>query len=210
MKWLTLAASVAVSGLLTGCVVGPNYKRPPVQTPTAYKTPDPWREAAPKDSISQGGMVGSFQRCELSAYEQQLLNANQSLVAAKERLEEARALARVPRQDSFPKARSILMLGNRYSGRRPEVVTLGNPLTQSTYEIPFLVNYEPDLFGKVRRNMKRRTLICSRPADMYNVDLVLTAELRRLFSLRELDAETQVVQESVTFSRRACSWWRTA
>ena len=179
MKWLTLAASVAVSGLLTGCVVGPNYKRPPVQTPTAYKTPDPWREAAPKDSIPKGAWWEVFNDAELSAYEQQLLNANQSLVAAKERLEEARALARVTSAGFFPQGSVDPNASrNRYSGRRPEVVTLGNPLTQSTYEIPFLVNYEPDLFGKVRRNMEAANAnLQSTAADMYNVDLVLTAEL---------------------------------
>ena len=205
MKWLTLAASVAVSGLLTGCVVGPNYKRPPVQTPTAYKTPDPWREAAPKDSIPKGAWWEVFNDAELSAYEQQLLNANQSLVAAKERLEEARALARVTSAGFFPQGSVDPNASrNRYSGRRPEVVTLGNPLTQSTYEIPFLVNYEPDLFGKVRRNMEAANAnLQSTAADMYNVDLVLTAELAAdYFSLRELDAETQVVQESVTIQQK--------
>src|SRR5208282_1305421 len=89
-------------------------------------------------------------------------------------------------------------------GHRPEVVTLGRPLTQSTYEIPFFVNYEPDLFGKVRRSMEASNAnLQGSAADMYNVQLVLTAELAAdYFSLRELDAETQVVQESVDIQRK--------
>ena len=43
----------------------------------------------------------------------------------------------------------------------------------------------------------------STAADLYNVNLVLTAELAAdYFSLRELDAELQVVQESVTIQQK--------
>jgi multidrug efflux system outer membrane protein len=206
MKWLTLAAAVAVAGLLAGCLVGPNYKRPVAQAPTVYKTEAPWREAAPKDAIPKGAWWEVFNDAELNAYEQQLLNANQSLLAAKDRLEEARSLARVASAGFFPTANvDPNATRNRYSANRPEVLTLGNrALTQSTYEIPFFINYEPDLFGKVRRSMEASNAnLQSTAADMYNVNLVLTSELAAdYFSLRELDAETQVVQESVEIQQK--------
>ena len=205
MKWLTLAAAVAVVGLLAGCLVGPNYKRPVAQAPTVYKTEAPWREAAPKDAIPKGAWWEVFNDAELNAYEQQLLNANQSLLAAKDRLEEARSLARVTSAGFFPTANVDPNASrNRYAGNRPEVVTIGRPLTQSTYEIPFFINYEPDLFGKVRRSMEASNAnLQSTAADMYNVNLVLTSELAAdYFSLRELDAETQVVQESVAIQQK--------
>jgi NodT family efflux transporter outer membrane factor (OMF) lipoprotein len=206
MKWLTLAAAVAVAGLLAGCLVGPNYKRPVAQAPTVYKTEAPWREAAPKDSIPKGAWWEVFNDAELNAYEQQLLNANQSLLAAKDRLEEARSLARVASAGFFPTANVDPNASrNRYAANRPEVLTLGNrALTQSTYEIPFFINYEPDLFGKVRRSMEASNAnLQSTAADMYNVNLVLTSELAAdYFSLRELDAETQVVQESVDIQQK--------
>ena len=82
MKSPSLALGVAACGLLAGCVVGPNYKRPPAPAPEAYKTVAPWREAAPKDSIPKGAWWEIYQDAELNAYEQQLLNANQSLIAA--------------------------------------------------------------------------------------------------------------------------------
>ncbi|MGB8886088.1 MAG: efflux transporter outer membrane subunit [Candidatus Korobacteraceae bacterium] len=206
MKWLTLAASVAVIGFSAGCVVGPNYKRPVAQAPTAYKTEAPWREAVPKDSIPKGAWWEVFNDAELNAYEQQLLNANQSLLAAKDRLEEARSLARVTSAGFFPQANvDPNATRQRYSAHRPEVLTTGNrALTQSTYEIPFFINYEPDLFGKVRRSMEASNAnLQSTAADMYNVNLVLTSELAAdYFSLRELDAETQVVQESVAIQQK--------
>ncbi len=204
MRFPRIAALIA-TGLLAGCAVGPKYQRPPVQAPTAYKTEGPWRVAAPKDSIPKGPWWEIFNDVELNEYEQQLLKANQSLEAAKDRLNQARALARVASAGYFPQASTDPNAARiRYSGNRPEVVTLGRPLTQSTYEIPFLLNYEPDLFGRVRRTLEASNAsLQSTAADLYNVNLVLTAELAAdYFTLRELDAETQVVQESVSIQRK--------
>jgi len=203
-RWI-FTATLAAASLMVGCAVGPNYKRPPVQAPEAYKTEPPWRIAVPSDSLPKGAWWEVFNDAELSSYEQQLLKANQSLEAAKDRLYQARALARVTSAGYFPTFSADPNASrNRYSGNRPEVVTLGNPLTQSTYEIPFLLNYEPDLFGKQRRSMQAANAsLQSTAADLYNANLVLTAELAAdYFNLRELDAELHVVQESVEIQRK--------
>ena len=207
MKKLPIAAAALVCSLLAGCTVGPNYKRPaaPVPAPDAYKTPAPWRQAAPKDSLPKGNWWEVFNDPELNAYEQQLLAANQSLLAAKNRLEEARSLARVTSAAFFPQATvDPNAQRNRYSGNRPEVLTLGNPLTQSTYEVPFYLSWEPDLFGRIRRSMQASNAnLQASAADMYNVNLVLTSELAAdYFSLRELDAEYQVVLGSVEIQQK--------
>ncbi len=173
--------------------------------PPAYKTEGPWRVAVPKDSIPKGAWWEIYNDTELNGYEQQLLKANQSLTAAKDRLEQARALARVASAGYFPTMSADPNASRtRYSGNRPEVVTIGRPLTQNTFEIPFLLSYEPDLFGKVRRTLEASNAsLQSTAADYYNVILVLTAELAAdYFSLRELDAEIQVVQEAVSIQER--------
>ena len=191
--------------LLAGCTVGPNYQRPPAPAPEAYKTQAPWRVAAPKDALPKGAWWEVFNDAELNGYEQQLLAANQSLLAAKDRLEEARSLARVASASFFPQGNLDPSASrNRYSGHRPQVLTLQGPLTQNTYEVPFVLNYEPDLFGRFRRNLQASNAnLQATAADMYNVNLVLTAELAAdYFSLRELDAETQVVQESVAIQKK--------
>jgi len=204
MRFSRIAAIIA-TGFLAGCAVGPKYQRPPVQAPTAYKTEAPWRVAEPKDSIPKGPWWEIFNDAELNEYEQQLLKANQSLEAAKDRLNQARALARVASAGYFPQMSTDPNASRtRYSATRPEVVTFGRPLTQNTFDIPFLLNYEPDLFGRVRRTLEASNAnLQSTAADLYNANLVLTAELAAdYFSLRELDAETQVVQESVSIQRK--------
>lgn len=201
----SITVGVAACLILAGCTVGPNYQRPPAPAPDAYKTQAPWQVAAPKDSLSKGAWWEVFQDAELNGYEQQLLAANQSLLAAKDRLEEARSLARVTSALFFPQASvDPSATRNRYAGDRPEVVTIGIPLTQSTYTIPFYLNYEPDLFGRFRRSLQASNAnLQSTAADMYNVDLVLTAELAAdYFSLRELDAEAQVVKDSIAIEQK--------
>ena len=205
MRRLNLAAGILAIALLAGCAVGPNYHRPLVQTPPTYKTQAPWRVAAPKDSLPKDAWWQIFNDGELNDYEQQLLKGNQSLEAARDRLNQARALARVTSAGFFPTLSTDPSASrNRYSANRPQQPTPVAPLTQNTFQIPFLLNYEPDLFGSVRRNLQASNAsLQSTAADLYNARLVLTAELAAdYFSLRELDAEMQVVEESVEIQQK--------
>ena len=205
MKRLAVAAAVIVSAMLVGCAVGPKYQRPAVQAPTSWTSEGPWRIAAPKDTISKGAWWEIFHDDELNRYEQQLLEANQSLAAAKDRLDQARSLARIASAGLFPTMSTDPNASrNRYSGNRPENSTPSTPLTQSLYEIPFALNYEVDLFGRARKTLEAANAnLQSTAADLQNVQLVLTAELAADYiTLRQLDAETQVVQDSVAIQTK--------
>lgn len=200
MRRQAAAAALGLGACLAGCTVGPKYQRAEVPSPPAWKTEGPWREAAPKDAIPKGVWWEVFHDDELNSYEKQLLAANPSLAAARDRLNQARALARVASAALFPVATTDPTASrNRYSGNRPQILTSGAPLTQSLYEIPFQLNYEVDLFGRYRKNLEASNAsLQGTAADLQNVQLVLTAELAAdYFSLRELDAETEVVKESV-------------
>ncbi len=217
MKRAAILAAVALLGLAAGCTVGPRYSRPaaPAPAPDAWKTQPPWQQAAPKDSIPKGAWWQVFHDPALDAYEQQLLQANQSLVAARDRLDQARSLARVASADMFPQlSADPSALRERGAGNRPlngQVQTIVNgvaqplaPYTQNVFTIPFSLSYEADLFGRVRRNVEAANAsLQSTAADLQNVQLVLTAELAAdYFTLRELDAEFEVVQESVGYQRK--------
>ncbi len=209
---------IALIVFAAGCTVGPRYSRPaaPAPAPDAWKTQPPWQEAAPKDAIPKGTWWEVFHDATLNGYEQQLLQANQSLVAARDRLTQARSLARVATADYFPQlSADPSAVRERGSGNRPlngsvpavinGVVQPVVPYTQNVYTIPFSLNYEADLFGRVRKNVEAANAsLQSSAADLGNVQLVLTAELAAdYFTLRELDAEYNVVEESVDYQRKA-------
>ncbi len=222
MNRVALSAAVLLLGLVLfglamGCTVGPRYSRPPAPTPApdAWKTQPPWEQAAPKDAIPKGEWWKIYNDAELNAYEQQLLQANQSLESARDRLSQARSLARVATADYFPQLTADPSAAReRGSGNRPlngEQLTVINgvtqtvpPYTQNVFTIPFNINYEPDLFGRVRHQVEAaNATLQATAADLQNVQLVLTAELAAdYFSLRELDAEFNVVQESVGYQRK--------
>ena len=209
MRRTSLAAVLALLALGSGCTVGPRYSRPsaPAPAPDAWKTQPPWQQAAPQDAIPKGAWWQVFHDPTLDGYEQQVLQANQTLLAARDRLDQARSLARVATADLFPQlSTDPSAVRERGSGNRPlnGVVQPVRPYTQNVFTVPFSLSYEADLFGRVRRNVEAANAsLQSTAADLQNVQLVLTAELAAdYFSLRELDAEFQVVQESVGYQRR--------
>jgi multidrug efflux system outer membrane protein len=217
VRQVAFFAALALATFTSGCTVGPRYSRPaaPAPAPDAWKVQPPWEQAAPKDAIPKGAWWQVYHDPALDAYEQHLLQANQSLVAARDRLDQARSLARVATAGFFPQVSADPnAYRERGSGNRPlngssppvvnGVVQPVVPYTQNVYSIPFSLNYEVDLFGRVRRNLEAANAsLQSSAADLGNVQLVLTAELAAdYFTLRELDAEYNVVQESVGYERK--------
>jgi len=204
-----LALACILSTLaLAGCAVGPNYKRPAAEVPDAWKGEGPWQTATPKDAIPKGNWWEIYNDPSLNGLEQDLVQANQSLKAAQDRLLQARALARVASAGFFPTltadpgGQRQRLSGNRpLSGASPSQVTT---TTQNNFVVPFDVSYEVDLFGSVRRNLEAANAsLQATAADLANVRLVLTAELAAdYFNLRELDREAGVVRQSVEIQQK--------
>ena len=190
-----------------GCTVGPGYKRPTAQVPDTWKGEGPWQAAAPKDAIPKGAWWQIFHDAELDRLEQELLQANQSLAAAQDRLSQARAQARIassayfPTLSADPSGQRMRLSGNRpLEGGTPPL----RPDTENVFTVPFSVSYELDLFGRVRRTLEAANAsLQGSAADLENVRLVLTAELAAdYFNLRELDREAGVVRQSVEIQQR--------
>ena len=206
MKPLLITALLAAT-LLAGCAVGPRYQRPTAQVPGTWKGEGPWQTAAPKDGIPKGTWWQIFHDADLDRLEQDLLQESQSLVAAQDRLSQARSLARVassayfPQLDADPNGQRQRLSGNRPLSGSP---IASFPVTQNTFALPFYASYEVDLFGRVRRNLEAANAsLQSSAADLENVRLVLTAELAAdYFNLRELDREAGVVRESVEIQQK--------
>ena len=198
---------VALLALTLGCTVGPEYKRPTAPVPDTWKGQGPWEAAAPKDAIPRGAWWEVFHDAQLDQLEQQVLQANQSLTAARDRLSEARAQAQIVSSAFFPSVNADPSLQRaRLSGNRPlsgATIPL-TPVTQNTFAVPFSVSYELDLFGRVRRNLEAANAsLQASAANLENVRLVLSAELAAdYFNLRELDREAGVVRESVEIQQK--------
>ncbi len=206
--WVITALLAGCSLMCTlGCTVGPGYKRPAAPVPDAWKGEGPWQTAVPKDAIPKGAWWQLFHDAELDRLEQDLLQANQSLAAAEDRLSQARSQARIASSAYFP-ALSADPSGQRQRlpGNRPLSGSTAplTSVTQNVFTVPFSVSYELDLFGRVRRNLEASNAsLQASAADLENVRLVLTAELAAdYFNLRELDREAGVVRQSVEIQQK--------
>jgi NodT family efflux transporter outer membrane factor (OMF) lipoprotein len=197
--------------LLLACTAAfakrPKYEKPAVSTPQNWQTPAPWHQALPLDSVPKGAWWAFFGDPELNQYEQRAMANNQTLQAAIARLDEARATARVTASGLYPELDAgARATRERLAGNRPTngAIVPPIPVTQNEFTIPFTLNYEVDLFGRVRYNVEaaNATLQAS-DADLENVRLLVSSDLAAdYFQLRELDSEIAVVQKAIAYQQQ--------
>ena len=97
-----LALMVTGSLLLGACAVGPDYKRPEVNSPLAYKETAGWKLAEPRDALAKGKWWGVFGDSELDALIERVNVSNQSLKVSEARYRQAQALTQSARAGFFP------------------------------------------------------------------------------------------------------------
>jgi multidrug efflux system outer membrane protein len=198
-----LLGACALSAVwLAGCMVGPNYHRTDTPVAATWKTEGPWRQGEPSDQLGKGDWWTIFGDSELNSLEVQAAAANQDIQVAITRLEQARAQARIAVAGLYPQANTGPTIGRGSEpGNRPfnPPSSPATTLTSSTFEIPFTVNWEPDFFGRIRRNIESlQASYQASGADLANVRLTIAAEVGAdYFTLRQLDTQIAVLDRSV-------------
>ena len=190
----------------TAFAAGPKYKKPEVTTPQTWQSPVPWQAAAPADALPKSAWWKIFGDPELDQYEDRAIANNQTLKAAAARLGQAQAFARVSSSAFFPELDAGASgQRQRLSANRPTngAKIIPTAVTQNIFSIPFTLNYEVDLFGRVRHTLEASNAsLQASAADLENVRLLVASELAAdYFQLRELDAEIAVVQRAVDFEK---------
>jgi outer membrane protein, multidrug efflux system len=208
MRGACAATLAGLAILLAAChPVGPNYHTPPAPQPAAWHAEGPWRPGEPKDQIPKGAWWGIFRDTELDRLETAVLAANQDLVSASARLQQARALASVAISNFYPQA-GVSLSAQRYrlSANRPSLGgVVDGAITQNAWNLPFMLSYEPDLFGRTRRSVEAANASYQAAgADLENVRLVLTAETAAdFFTLCEVDTEIRILDDTVASIEKA-------
>lgn len=129
---------------LSACAVGPNYQRPTVETPPAYKETNGWTPAQPATPDIQSDWWALFADDELNRLEQQVLVSNQNLAAAEAAYRQARALVRENVSDLFP------TMDANASGDR----THASGATTRRYQANVGATWALDVWGRVRRSIE--------------------------------------------------------
>jgi NodT family efflux transporter outer membrane factor (OMF) lipoprotein len=203
---LRLALSSAFATLFAaGCMVGPNYVRPPASVPANYKENPNFAAAQPSAAMAKGTWWEIYGDPQLNSLQQQIDASNLTLAAEQERFEQARAAVRVTRSGLYPTASGGLSVSrNVVSQHRPLASSTGNN-SYTDVSIPVDASYEPDVWGRIRRSVEAsRSEAQATAADLASVSLSLHAELALdYFALRGLDAQKQLLDSTVVSYQKA-------
>jgi len=185
---------------LTGCVVGPKYRQPPIQAPPAYKETGDWKPAQPNDQSLGGTWWTIFQDPQLNALEEQINVSNQNLKAAAAQYQQARAVLRYYRADYYPTVTAGPSASRTRISANAPTSTILHGATYNDFVLPFDVSYQADVWGRVRKNVESyREQAQASAADLATVNLSLHADLAvDYFEARSLDAEEQLLNSTVT------------
>jgi NodT family efflux transporter outer membrane factor (OMF) lipoprotein len=186
--------------LFVGCTVGPKYVKPQVPLPPidAYKELNGWKIAQPNDQTIKGKWWKVFDDEQLNSLEEEVTVSNQNLKQSEAQFREARAMVRYNRAAEFPTISTApTIIGEHESQNRPYF-----PITTYStgdYVLPFDLNYEVDLWGRVRRTVAAaREEAQATAGDLETVTLSLHAELALdYFELRSADAQEQLLHDTV-------------
>jgi len=202
-------AFIAVcSTVLMACAAAPEYQRPALDLPLAWKLEAPWRVGQPNDTASKGDWWRVFGDATLDALQRQALLNSPTLALAQARLLQARATLAATSASALPQ----LGLGERVSRQK---ISANRPLSnyaspnfstvQNELSVAMTVNYELDLAGRVEQSTAGAQASAAQAlAELENTRLLLSADLAaNYFNLREIDAELDVLERATGLQRRA-------
>lgn len=204
----SIAALSAATLMLAGCKVGPQYTRPSAPLapafkealPTNFKAEDGWEPARPGDAKLKGDWWTLFGDPQLNELEAQVDTANQTLKQSEANFRAARAAVRFNRADEAPTISADPTVGaTRESQNQPYFNKAYANGGEGSFFLPIDLNYEIDLWGRVRRTVAQsREEAQASAADLETSRLSLHAELAMdYFNLRASDAQSRLLSDTV-------------
>ena len=202
--YLTLRTIAGVLWLVAGCTVGPNYVRPTVLVPPAYKEMEGWKVAQPKDETLRGAWWEIFQDPLLNSLEERVNISNQNLAAAEAQVRQAQAAVQAARASYFP---TLSIGASVINSRQPTSLGGGAPTRHAVtnFSLPLQASWELDLWGRIRRTVESQEASAeASQADLESARLSAQDTLAQsYFALRVLDAQRQLLDATVADYQKA-------
>jgi len=186
---------------LTSCTVGPNYKRPTVDTPSKYRrAASDTNVVSTSQSFADLGWWEMFKDPQLTSYIAEALTNSWDIKIAAARVLQAEANQRVVRSQFFP---SINAGGDLYTARTSQKGAITLPpgaAPERKYGDVFLsMNaYEIDLWGRIRRANEAACaqLLANIEAQRAVRQTLVAAVATSYLNLLELDLELDISQRT--------------
>lgn len=187
---------------LPACSVGPDYRRPLFDLPTAFKEQPGWKLASPNtaSSVLPQDWWLMFSDPDLNTLEQHI-PANFSLLEAEAQFRQSTALAANAQAPLLPRL-NLTGTYNRFlspTGQSPVF-----PGVRQIFNTAIAATWELDLWGRVRRQIEAGEARAMASADtLAALRLSLQAQLaQNYFQLRTLDLQKRVLEDSIQAFRK--------
>ncbi len=184
------------ASLLTGCKVGPNYRKPVVPAPAAYHGPNdnpPDQAQAQAASFADLPWWQVFQDGVLQDLIRRALKQNYDLQTATERITQSRAQLMVTRANQFPQltANGTAVDERSFQGF-PFTTRYGTYAADATFQL--------DLFGQLRRSTEsaRAQLLATEYAQRTEILTLVSDVASDYFALLSLDLQLQITRDTIT------------
>jgi NodT family efflux transporter outer membrane factor (OMF) lipoprotein len=197
MNTLRKALAFSPALLLGGCLVGPDYHRPPVPTPTQYKELAGWTVAAPAADQPKGDWWTVFNDPLLDELEPTVSVSNQTVRQDYANYQEALAEVQVARSALYPTAGVTGSVTKQHAASGLNTPGFGGTVTAGSLEGN--VAWAPDLWGAVRRNIESsKATAQASAATLANATLSeQTALATAVIELRMTDANIDLLSQTV-------------
>lgn len=192
------AVMFSVLSGLTACAIGPDYERPDMNLPNAYRSgQDALGEKTQAiESIKQDWWT-YFKDEQLDELMRLAQKDNADIQIAMARLAQAEAIAKQAGAALYPTLN--LGAGAVRASSGSVATTSGVSVLANTSQAALSTSYEIDVWGRVRRNIESATSLMTASAyDKSSVQLTVSALVANTYlRLRSLDAQIIVIQDSV-------------
>ena len=186
---------------LTGCTLGPKYKRPPVTVPDVYRGLAP--DAGPPTVASFGDEKWwtIYQDPQLQALIREALSQNYDVRIAATRVLQAQALLGITRADQFP----TITGGVSTSNERLPATRITPAFETSPSQVNLSLFWELDFWGKFRRATEaaRANLLATEWGRKAVISSLVSNVASAYFQLLELDSEINISRSTLDSRRES-------
>ncbi len=182
--------------LSSGCMAGPNYKKPAVPAPSVYRGGSAEQRLQP-DVASFGDQKwwDAFQDDALRDLIRTALEQNYDVRIAAARIVEARALLGIAHADQLPEVGAGVSAVNQRLPQSPG----RPPIETSATQVNLSAAWELDFWGKFRRltESARANLLSEEWAQRQVVSSLVSDVAAAYFQLREQDLELEISRQTL-------------
>ena len=185
MRRSLIAALLAL--LASGCMIGPDYLRPQVETPAAWRL----SEQAAND-LANTAWWKEFDDPVLDDLVSTALQNNHDLLIATARIEAFTGRYGIVRAELFPQVGA----GYEASRQRSTVSGASSPATYNSYQALISASWEIDLWGRIRRlnEAARAQLLGSEDARRAVILSLVGRVAGAYINLRDLDRQLEIAR----------------